>query len=89
MINGHSYEYGTIEAAVPQVSVLGSSLVLIFIDVTKEGLESKISLFCMFSNLHSTNKDVLDRDLVCIDTWSKQCLVTFSIRKTCDMSLSL
>ena len=37
----------------------------------------------MVSNLHNTNKDVLDRDLVRIDTWSKLWLVT------CDMPLSL
>ena len=43
----------------------------------------------MVSNLHNTNKDVLDRDLVRIDTSSKQWLVAFSIQKTCDMSLSL
>ena len=43
----------------------------------------------MVSNLHNTNKDVLDRDHVRIDTWSKLWLVTFSIQKTCDMSLSL
>ena len=39
----------------------------------------------MVSNLHNTNKDVLDRDLIRIYTW----LVTFSFQKTCDMSLSL
>ena len=38
MINGHSSEYGTIEAG-------GPLLFLIFIDDIKEGLESKISLF--------------------------------------------
>ena len=55
----------------------------------KSRIATDDSSFYMVSNLHNTNKDVLDRDLVRIDTWSKQWLVTFSIKKTCDMSLSL
>ena len=95
VLDGFTSSYGGLQAGVPQGLVLGLLLFLFFFNDIKYSLESTLSshaddnLFCKFSNNIHTCNLALNRDLCRNDSWSKQCQVTLSAEKTCDMLLSL
>ena len=95
VINGCVSDQGAIKAGVPQGSVLGPLLFLVFINDMTANLETNISLFAddslLFSicNSDQSNEDALNRDLSRIEKWSKDWLVSFNAEKTVEMSLSL
>ena len=89
IINGQCSDWGHICAGVPQGSVLGPLLFLIYInDLSKIIQSSQIRMFADDTCLFVTNKDreraqvTLNRDLHLISNWAHQWLVTFSPPKT-------
>ena len=78
----------TLLGGVPQGSVLGPLLFLIYVNDIAESLLSVTRLFADDSSLAVSSKDVsymeeiLNKDLITITSWSKQWLVNFNPAKT-------
>ena len=69
VLDGFTSSYGGLQAGVPQGSVLGPMLFILFINDIKYSLESTLSLYA--DDSLSCNL-ALNRDLCRIDSWSKQ-----------------
>ena len=78
----------SIKAGVPQGSVLGPLLFLVYVNDISDNLLSNLRLFADDSSLSVTSNDhafmesILNNDLTQINTWAKQWLVSFNPSKT-------
>ena len=78
IINGSESDWGIIESGVPQGSVLGPLLFLIYINDLEKGIKSQINFFADDTSIFSivrtlnTTADELNHDLRFINQWATQ-----------------
>ena len=97
LINGICSEFKKILAGVPQGSVLGPLLFLIFINDITENINAGIKLFaddtCLYVIFETKNvneaTETLNSDLDTVNKWAKKWLVTFNPQKTKSIYMSL
>ena len=84
LLNGHVSDWGSVESGVPQGSVLGPLLFLIYINDLEKGIKSKINFFADDTSLISivTNQTLsaveLNHDLNLIGQWAHQWKMSFN-----------
>ena len=84
MINGSYSDYANIESGVPQGSVLGPLLFLVYINDLEKNIKSNVKFFADDTMLYSVVKDPtitavdLNHDLVTINQWAYQWKMEFN-----------
>jgi hypothetical protein len=94
VINGQTTDWINTNAGVPQGSILGPLLFLVFINDIVNNIESNIHLFADDTSLmdiiddHIQSYEKINRDLQRLSTWASTWLVTFNAAKTVFLQVS-
>ena len=93
-INGCYSSWQYLNASVPQGSILGPLLFLLYINDIVDNSQSQVRLFADDTSIFLIvdnaieSADILDRDLNTITSWSNKWLVSFNSQKTKTMVIS-
>ena len=85
VLNGQVSTRRNIEAGVPQSSILGPFLFLIYINDLAKGLTTNVKLFADDTFLFSVvqkNKENLNKDLEIVNNWAYQRNMNFNLDST-------
>ena len=86
MVRGHFSSWAEVTSGVPQGSVLGPLLFILYVNDIPEIISSPVSLFADDTKLWRTivtesDGEILQRDLVSLDQWSSKWLMGFNVGK--------
>jgi hypothetical protein len=92
-VNETNSSWGKVSSGVPQASVLGSALFLLYINDIQDQVQSKMRLFADDSILYREIEQpedhaILQKDLEALADWSSTWLMHFNIKKCAILSIT-
>lgn len=92
-LNGSCSDWAQVVSGVPQGSVLGPLLFLLYINDIGEGIQSTIRLFAddcvLYREIRGRNDSyIFQKDLNHLDSWSEKWQMKFNVKKCCVMHIS-